>query len=106
MHDELFPLSGPDRMGIKYAIAIKESGGTISISVSRFANDLLLEICDDGPGADIKDGNLYRENGVGLANTRERLAALYGDDYSLVVANNTPSGLKVSIRMPLELGIE
>ena len=89
---------------IKHAIAVQESGGTITVSVNRFGNDLLIELADNGPGADIKDGNLYRENGVGLVNSRERLQALYKNDFSLVVSNNTPSGVKVNIRMPYELG--
>jgi LytS/YehU family sensor histidine kinase len=88
---------------IKYAIASQENGGTIKVTVTRFANDLLLELADNGPGAEIKKGNLYRENGVGLANSRERLNALYKNNYSLVVANNEPKGVKVSIRMPYQL---
>ena len=89
---------------IKYAVAVLEEGGTITVAVSRFGNDLLLELSDNGPGAEIKDGNLFRENGVGLANTRERLTALYRDDFSLVVSNNEPKGVKVNIRMPYEIG--
>ncbi|NMP32303.1 histidine kinase [Thalassotalea sp. M1531] len=89
---------------IKYAIAVKEEGGTITISVNRFGNDLLVELADDGPGAEIKNGNLYRESGVGLANTRERLTALYKENFSLVVSKNKPSGVKVNIRIPYELG--
>lgn len=88
---------------IKYAIADQEQGGTISIKVSRFANDLQLEVADDGPGAEIVNGNLFRENGVGLVNTRERLAALYQNNYSLVVSDNIPSGVKINIRIPFQL---
>ena len=89
---------------IKHAIAVQESGGTITVSVNRFGNDLLLELADNGPGAEIKNGNLHRENGVGLVNTRERLTALYKNNYSLVVSQNSPSGVKVNIRIPYELG--
>lgn len=89
---------------IKHAIAVKEDGGTITVNVNRFGNDLLLELADDGPGAEIKKGNLHRENGVGLVNTRERLSALYKDNYSLVVSQNEPSGVKVNIRIPYDLG--
>lgn len=89
---------------IKYAIAVLEEGGTITVKVSKFGSDLLLELSDNGPGTEIKKGNLYRENGVGLANTRERLQALYGNDFSLVVSNNVPNGVKVNIRMPYEIG--
>ncbi|WP_448211662.1 sensor histidine kinase [Colwellia sp. MEBiC06753] len=89
---------------IKYAIATQEDGGSITVSVSRFGNDLLIELADNGPGAEIQNGNLSREKGVGLANTRERLTALYRDNFSLVVSNNLPSGVKVNIRIPFELG--
>ena len=89
---------------IKYAIAKQEHGGTITVSVSRFGNDLLIELADDGPGATIVDGTIFREKGVGLANTRERLQALYRDNYSLVIAPNTPNGVKVNIRLPFDNG--
>jgi len=88
---------------IKHAIAVQEQGGAIVISVRRFANDLLIEIADNGPGAEIENGNLYRESGVGLVNTRERLQAMYQKKYSLVVSHNQPRGVKVNIRMPFEL---
>jgi two-component sensor histidine kinase len=88
---------------IKHAIAVQEQGGSITIAVNRFADDLLIEIADNGPGADIVDGNLHRESGVGLVNTRERLQALYNEKFSLVVSNNQPSGVKVNLRMPFQL---
>ncbi|OUR84720.1 sensor histidine kinase [Colwellia psychrerythraea] len=88
---------------IKHAIAVQEQGGSITISVNRFADDLLIEVADNGPGADIINGNLHRESGVGLVNTRERLQALYNEKFSLVVSNNQPSGVKVNLRMPFQL---
>ena len=88
---------------IKHAIAVQEQGGKITISVQRFADDLLISVADNGPGADIINGNLHRESGVGLVNTRERLQALYHEKFSLVVSHNQPSGVKVNIRMPFEL---
>lgn len=88
---------------IKYAIATSEQGGSITLKASRFGHDLLLEVKDDGPGAEIVNGNLYRENGVGLANTRERLSALFDGNYALVVTKNNPSGIVVNIRMPFKL---
>jgi len=90
---------------IKHAIAKQERGGTITVNVNKFGRDLLLDISDDGPGAEILNGNLSRENGVGLVNTRERLQALYENEFSLVVSNNVPNGVKVNIRMPYENGI-
>lgn len=88
---------------IKHAIAVQEQGGCIQIVVRRFADDLLIEISDNGPGADIVAGNLHRESGVGLVNTRERLQALYNEKYSLVVSHNQPSGVKVNLRLPFQV---
>ncbi len=86
---------------IKHAISVQESGGTISVNVHCSDNKLYIELFDDGPGAEIVDGNLYRESGVGLVNTKERLEALFNNDYSLVVSNNSPKGVKVNISIPL-----
>ena len=88
---------------IKYAISKMSYGGTISISAKVFASDLLIDVADNGPGAEIKGGKLAREHGVGLPNIRERLQSLYGRDFSFVIANNQPSGLRVSIRIPYEI---
>ena len=60
-------------------------------------------MADNGPGADIIEGNLHRESGVGLVNTRERLQALYNGKFSLVVAHNQPSGVKVNLRLPFQV---
>lgn len=88
---------------IKYAIATQEQGGKITVRVNHFGDDLLIELSDNGPGAQIQNGNLHRENGVGLVNSRERLEALFQNNFSLVVSNNQPTGVKVNIRMPFEL---
>lgn len=88
---------------IKHAIATQEQGGTITVTVNSFANDLMIEVADDGPGAEIIAGNLFRESGVGLVNTRERLQALYPEKFSLIVTSNMPSGIKVNIQMPFEV---
>ena len=89
---------------IKYAVASQVSGGSIAITAKKFGHDLLLEVSDNGPGMPISDG-IPRNNasGVGLVNTKERLAALYDSDFALVLTHNEPKGLKVNIRIPLQL---
>ncbi len=87
---------------IKFAISKMEQGGAIKIVAKMFGKDLLLEVSDNGPGAEIVNGQLHRANGVGLKNIRERLRSLYNKDYSFTIIHNEPSGVKVSIRIPFE----
>lgn len=89
---------------IKYAISKMEQGGKITIVASAFGRDLLLEVSDNGPGAKIENGQLQRPHGVGLPNIQERLSSLYSNDYSFVISHNKPNGVKVSIRIPFEVG--
>lgn len=88
---------------IKYAVSKLQEGGQISISARIFGSDLILEVADNGPITRIKEGELFRTNGVGLTNIRERLQSLYEDNFSFVIAQNKPSGIKVHIRIPHEL---
>jgi LytS/YehU family sensor histidine kinase len=87
---------------IKYAVAKSETGGTIKLEARVFAGNLLMELCDDGEGIEMKDGEMPRSNGVGLNNTRERLQELYGNNHACEFSNIEPHGLKVSIRIPFE----
>ncbi|MGH6609266.1 MAG: sensor histidine kinase, partial [Burkholderiaceae bacterium] len=64
-------------------------------------DDLLLEVRDDGAGFSGQAGA-----GVGLANTRSRLAALYGQHANLKLAAGSPRGVTASIRLPFELSPE
>lgn len=82
---------------VRHAILPRESGGSIAIDAIRENGWLLLGVDDDGPG--IRDAETVRD-GVGLANTRERLAELYGADAEMSLSRSRRGGLRVSIRMP------
>ncbi len=88
---------------IKYAIAQSINGGTIRIAARTFANELLLEVIDDGPGMDPSVIKPSARRGVGLENTRERLLELYGSKQSFGLGTTDPHGLTIHIRIPLEL---
>jgi signal transduction histidine kinase len=61
---------------------------------------LEVTVIDDGPG--LRDGNaLIEGRGVGLRNTRERLAVLYSDKHRFAVLNSHP-GMRIEIGLPLE----
>ena len=87
---------------IKYGIAQSEDGGTLRIAARVFAGDLLLELSDDGPGAELMDGRIPGANGVGLRNTEERLEELYGAHHSFRLSETKPHGLTIRIRIPFE----
>lgn len=87
---------------IKYAVATRESGGCIRIEAHKLNGELQLIVSDDGPGIATENGKLPDMNGVGLANTRERLAQLYGKSHSCEFGAAEPHGLKIEIRIPYE----
>lgn len=86
---------------LKYAVSPRELGGCIRIEGRARGLMLEVSVIDDGPG--MKEGGLVGERrGVGLRNTRERLAVLYGDNHRFAVLNTHP-GLRIDMALPLEL---
>jgi LytS/YehU family sensor histidine kinase len=58
-------------------------------------NKLHVDVQDNGVGF-----NLHSDEGVGLANIRERLRLLYGADAELVIEAPVEGGALASIRVP------
>ncbi len=87
---------------IKYGIVQLEQGGRLRIAARVFAGELLLEVSDNGPGVELVNGQIPDASGVGLRNTRERLAELYGHQHSFRLSKTEPHGLTVNIRIPFE----
>ncbi|GAB5412466.1 MAG: histidine kinase [Congregibacter sp.] len=85
---------------IKYAVSQSINGGSIAVSASVEGKCLHLTVADDGPGLDLRQGRLPKGGGVGLANTRERLAELYEDDQSFRLSSTEPHGLTITIAIP------
>jgi two-component system LytT family sensor kinase len=73
--------------------------GRIEISARRDGERILLAVRDNGPG--LKDGV---ESGVGLANTRARLAQLYGDAAALALSSPPGGGVLAEIELPFHTG--
>jgi len=59
---------------------------------------LRLDVRDTGSGFTGDGGS-----GVGLANTRSRLNALYGDDAALTLGHNAPRGVVASVLLPIRM---
>jgi sensor histidine kinase YesM len=60
-----------------------------------------IAVQDNGPG--LRAPNSSRTHGIGLANTRARLAQLYGDRAQLFVENATAGGVVARITLPYRL---
>jgi len=85
---------------VKYGVARVEGIGHLRISAKVFAGELLIEVSDDGPGCELVDNHIPDSHGVGLRNTRERLATLYGTEHSIRLSQTDPHGLTICIRIP------
>ncbi|MBV8866964.1 MAG: histidine kinase, partial [Acidobacteriaceae bacterium] len=82
---------------LRHGIARRANAGLVHVSAYREDNQLVLTVRDDGPG-------LYTSpdtaSGVGLSNTRARLAALYGGNATLEVGNAEGGGVIATVRLP------
>lgn len=86
---------------IRHGISPKPGSGTVTVSSQRLGERLLLQVRDDGIGLQTQKDRTG-ESGVGLANTRERLQMLYGDDCCFSLSN-TGEGVTVRIEIPFEV---
>ncbi|HKO67393.1 MAG TPA: histidine kinase [Burkholderiaceae bacterium] len=82
---------------IKHGLEPKPEGGSLSISADISNGRLRVTVADSGLGFAAAG---VSGSGVGLANVRERLAALYGGAAKLSIEANSPSGTIVTIEVP------
>ncbi len=80
---------------VKHGLAPAQQGGSISIRAELLSGELCVTVADTGVGFSAKGGS-----GIGIANTRSRLAAVYGDRAELRLSANAPSGVVASITVP------
>jgi sensor histidine kinase YesM len=98
---------------LRHAVAPREEGGNVVIGarVARAPSgqgEVRVWVADDGPGLN----GSGKGNGIGLANTRERLQQLYGSSHRFelraerpdsppTTLHPPPSGLRAEIALPL-----
>ncbi len=80
---------------VKHGIEPKISGGDVRIRAAATSDTLRLTVTDTGCGV-----GTSVKGGVGLANVGERLGALYNGRARLILEENQPSGLKVTVEIP------
>lgn len=83
---------------LKHGAARRAGPATVVISARREGDILAITVEDDGPG--VADPATAIGNGVGLANTAERLRALYGERAELGLTNRVEGGLRVRASLP------
>ena len=85
---------------LRHGIARRADAGVLTVSAGREGADLVLTVRDDGPGLTPGAPGTPGAGGVGLANTRARLAALYGERASVDIANAEGGGVVATVRLP------
>lgn len=83
---------------ILHGIAPKAGPGCVGVRGHVAKGQLHLEVSDDGPG--LGDGTKRAREGVGLSNTRERLAKIYGVHGQLSLRSEPGRGVAVQIILP------
>lgn len=81
---------------VRHGVSRNPAGGCLWISAAAANGRLRLVVSDDGPGMEAGEEG----SGVGLANTRARLAALYGPDHGFSITGETPRGVRVTVELP------
>jgi len=84
---------------IRHGISRRTAAGTVGVRVERDNGLLRITIYDDGPGLKRDDGRKTVE-GVGLSNTRARLAQLYGEGQNITLAERDSGGVQVALVIP------
>ena len=88
---------------VKYGVAPVSRPVTITLAAREEHGRLVLTVADDGPGAPLADTPNTPGGagcGIGLQNVRDRLAARFGSDAS-VVSGSTGEGYATIIRLPM-----
>ena len=80
---------------IRHAIATRSTPGELCVRAARNEDRLILEVRDDGGAHPTPHGS-----GIGLRNTRARLACLYGGDHLLEIVALVTGGTLVRLDLP------
>jgi two-component system LytT family sensor kinase len=90
---------------VRHGLSRKPGTGTVSIEARDAGAECLITVEDDGVGMDpeVLAGwpvEPDEDSHLGLTNVDERMRAVFGDDYGLVVETAPGAGTKVSMRVP------
>jgi LytS/YehU family sensor histidine kinase len=83
---------------VRHGLGQSEEAVTIEVGATSVNGSLALVVSDDGPGL---QSSRPDHSGIGLTNTRTRLARLYGDSARLAVEHAPGRGVRVTITLPV-----
>jgi two-component system, LytTR family, sensor kinase len=83
---------------VRHGLGQSEEAVTIEVVAASSNGSLNLIVSDDGPGLLSSPPG---RAGIGLANTRSRLARLYGNSAHLVIEQAADRGVRVTITLPI-----
>ncbi len=83
---------------IKHGLEPKADGGRLEIGAEIVDGELAVHVLDTGVGF-----SPQAQAGVGLANVRERLKALYNDRAELIISVPPTGGTCATIKVPYEV---
>jgi two-component system LytT family sensor kinase len=102
--DDLLPALVPNLIlqplvenAFKHGLGQRSKESCLIIHVSVLGETLRLEVEDNGRGL----GDRMPQEGIGLANTRGRLASLYGDQQRFELLNGPQGGAIARVELPL-----
>lgn len=86
---------------IRHGVELADSPGRIEVRAGRFGSRLRLSVRDNGPGPSA-DATPTRRGGIGLRNTRARLAHLYPGEHWFELRRADGGGAEVEVVLPLK----
>jgi signal transduction histidine kinase len=84
---------------ITHGLEPAAAGGTVRIEARQRGDRLVVAVADTGVGLAAANGRPGQ--GIGLANVRERIAALFGPQGRFTLADVAPRGARAEIEIPL-----
>ena len=87
---------------IRHGVGRRVGAGCIAIEAARENGRLRLRVTDNGPGW-TEPAAGHEARGVGISNTRRRLAQLYGAEHRLEFGGAAGQGCTVTLELPFRL---
>jgi Histidine kinase len=88
---------------VKHGLEPKPEGGRLLVKAEIVHGKLAVTVADTGLGF---GKAATAGTGIGLANIRERLQLRYGQQASMTIAENQPSGTRVTIAVPYQMHVQ